>query len=249
MILFFQFSLYDLLKILTWNNAGVMWEYFKNVVQLDWKQLLYGIFLIYPFLFKNASNHVFLNYMWQIQNEFIFFILTSFIIFLGYKYKKKINLIFTGLIFVIVILNYGFFIAGTLIKKSENKKNWISLQYYTRTSWYYYFFDFGNYLTHPFFNYVYFLIGVFFGSLNYVIQKGMTSLEVDNEEKPFLFSSIKFVKWYKTFTKKSLSIGAIILIIILYIMSNYQTLFLLILKLFYKDKFLDNFEYLLQQNG
>ena len=71
----------------------------------------------------------------------------------------------------------------------------------------------------------------------------MTRLEVDNEEKPFLFSSIKFVKWYKTFTKKSLSIGAIILIIILYIMSNYQTLFLLILKLFYKDKFLDNFEY------
>ena len=243
LILFFQFSLYDLLKILTWNNAGVMWEYFKNVVQLDWKQLLYGIFLIYPFLFKNASNHVFLNYMWQIQNEFIFFILTSFIIFLGYKYKKKINLIFTGLIFVIVILNYGFFIAGTLIRESENKKNCIPLQFYTRTSWYYYFFDFGNYLTHPFFNYVYFLIGVFFGSLNYVIQKGMTSLEVDNEEKPFLFSSIKFVKWYKTFTKKSLSIGAIILIIILYIMSNYQTLFLLIRKLIYKDEFLDNFEY------
>lgn len=242
LILFFQFSLYDLLKILTLNNTGVMWEYFKNVVQLDLKQLLDGIFLIYPFIFKDANNHVFLNYMWQIQNEFIFFVLTSFIIFVGYKYKKKINLIFTGLIFLIVILNYGFYIAGTYIRESKNNKNFIPLQYYTRTSWYYYFFDFGNYLTNPFFNYVYFLIGVFFGSLNYVIQKGMTSLEVDNEEKPFLFSSIKFVKWYKTFTKKTLSIGAILLIITLYIMSNYQTLFLLIQKFIYNDKFLDNFE-------
>jgi hypothetical protein len=45
---------------------------------------------------------------------------------------------------------------------------------------YYYLFDYGKFMIHPLFNLPYYLMGMYFGLINYSVQKGITSIEVSN---------------------------------------------------------------------
>ena len=49
----------------------------------------------------------------------------------------------------------------------------------------YYLVDYGLSLTNPIFNLSFFLIGMYFGLINYSIQKGITNIYKNDENKPF----------------------------------------------------------------
>ena len=226
LILFIQFSLYDCIKIFLFGEKnGPLWEYFnKQMRNAKGKNIALELTSTYSFSAKGPRNEFFLNYFWLIENEIIFFILTSFILFIGYKYKKKVNIFFIIIIILTPFACYFLLIFATV--QTNNSIRFVN--YFKRTSWFYFTFNFGCVLSNPLYNYMYYLIGVFFGSLNYLIQKGITSFDLKEQGKPFLSLSMKFVKWYKNRTRKFLSISAIILMFFLFLISNYQQIAYLI---------------------
>ena len=234
LILFIQFSLYDLFKLLSFGYTGPLWQTFHDNMRLSFKESIpksISFFTAtYSFIEKTVDNQCFLNFFWLVENEIIFFVITSLLIFIGYKYKIKINNVVNGIILLTVVAEFCLYILSFGLDKLR------LITYFKRTSWYFYTFDFGNVLTNPLHNYMFYLIGVFFGSCNYVLQKGLTGVDVDEEDKIFLFASIKFVKFYKSRTKHFLLFFAIGLILTLYLIANIQTFSLLIA---YSD---DNYE-------
>ena len=108
-------------------------------------------------------------------NEIFFFIFGTILISLGYKYKFRIDLIILGIIIFCfafkIVIYYSYF---------SLEQNW-----YTTTS--YYISEFGSTLINPFFNLSCFLIGMYFGLINYSIQKGIIELyKKDNYKKIYL---------------------------------------------------------------
>lgn len=234
LLLFIQFSIYDLFKFLSVGYTGPLWKIFHDNMRFPFKESfpksISFFTATYSFIEKTVDNQCFLNFFWLVENEIIFFVVTSLLIFIGYKYKIKINNVVTGIILLTVIVEFCLYIL------SFGLDNFRLITYFKRTSWYFYTFDFGNVLTNPLHNYMFYLIGVFFGSCNYVLQKGMTGVDVDEEDKIFLFASIKFVKFYKSRSKHFLLCLAVLLILSLYLIANIQTFSLLIA---YSD---DNYE-------
>ena len=115
-------------------------------------------------------------------NEIFFFLFGTILISFVYKYKLRLDYIIIGIILNIfalkVVLSIVYF-----YKKS---------QMYTTTD--YYFFDFGIYFLNPLYNLSYFLIGMFFGLINYSIQKGITDIYEDNNYKKYIL--LKDPKFY-----------------------------------------------------
>ena len=145
------------------------WEIFKHLIEKD--ENFFGkffSFLIYPKggVDKIKQNLIF--YFYIPINEVLFFILGTGLISLGYKFKLRIDIF----IFVLVIIIYASKIIFYEILKYRK------YGVYTTTD--YYLFDYGLNLIHPLFNLNYFLIGMFFGLINYSIQKGITDLEEKN---------------------------------------------------------------------
>ena len=127
-----------------------------------------------------------LNYFWFVYNEIFFFILGVIIIFSAYRYKIRIDrllIMFIPATFVLKLLYY--FIFGGDINPNI----------------YYYYKDYGKYMTTPFFNLPYYLIGLYFSSLNYVVQKGLTYEEAEKQDKSFLLLSIRNVNFLKSASK------------------------------------------------
>ena len=86
----------------------------------------------------------------MVFNEFFFFMLTTPIIFLFYK--KNLNLIYIPHLELCCL----FFLA--------QNKNFTTLYYYNTEF-------FGLLNLNPLFNYCFYLLGAFFGVLNYIVQK------------------------------------------------------------------------------
>ena len=100
-----------------------------------------------------------LNYFWIQFNEMNFFFFGIILITLGYKTKLRIDYL---IIFLIVLM----FSAKITIYYVYNSKNDDKLY----TTLYYYFFDYGYMMLNPIFNFNYFLIGMYFGLINYSLQ-------------------------------------------------------------------------------
>ena len=107
-------------------------------------------------------------YYYILINEVFFFILGTVLISLGYKFKLRIDIF----IFILILLIYVSKIILYIVCK------YVKIKTYSTTD--YYLFDYGLNLIHPLFNINYFLIGMFFGLINYSIQKGITDLEENN---------------------------------------------------------------------
>ena len=113
-------------------------------------------------------KHYLTDFFWMPINEIFFFIIGTILISLGYKYKLRIDYF----IIILVILLYSFkiiFYYAYYYGKEE-----------IYTTLYYYMFDYGDLMLSPLFNLSYYLIGMFFGLINYTIEKGVTSLYREN---------------------------------------------------------------------
>lgn len=105
-------------------------------------------------------NQDFFDYYWISFNEIFFFIVGILLLSLGYRFKIRID---RGIIFLTVIL---FILKIVLYSIFKNK-----LELYTTL--YYYYFDYGYAMINPLFNLPYFLIGMYFGLMNYSIKEGI----------------------------------------------------------------------------
>lgn len=212
MILFIQFSVYDFIKIVNNGKHGPTWEFFgKNATRVYINgtttpsetpiAFVYSLLSSYSFFFVNKSNNYFMIYFWLIENEILFFVITTLIVFIAYKYKIRVDILFV----VINILTFLFklclqFIFTFILNPDTTTLNSF-FKPFSRSAL---FFEVGNYdniLRNPFMNYQYFLIGVIFGSSNYVLQKGMNGKELRKQGKSFLLSGLNIITLLKRSSK------------------------------------------------
>ena len=208
-ILTLLFCLYTLPKF--YKIDALLYNKEKNIfLRPNWKlftiqyidkcknifDLFLGFFSLFPFKILNVNDSNYLFYFWLFNNEVIFFLITSFVIFVGFKYNLKIDIFF-----------FFFIIFSILIKIIFH----FIFDIFSHEILYYYNYDFGSIFINPFYNYDFYLIGVIFGMFNYIIQKDIKISNI-NEEKPFLILSIYFVEWFK---KKNFMILNIIFLIFL----------------------------------
>ena len=162
---------------------GPMWKvYYNNYIQSitsSYSNLILGFTSTYSFIYNEENSENLLFFFWLFYNEVIFFIITSIIIFIGYKYQLKTDKFFKYIFIIIFFLKLGF------------------LFFNINTSLYYYYYNFGSIFVNPLYNYSYYAIGVYFGTLNYVLQKRINTSDANYQDKPFLINSIPVVNFYQ----------------------------------------------------
>ena len=167
-IIFIRFALYYVVFLITYVKRPV-WEIFHHFISNE-ENFIQEFFFFYFYSDKNNSsrkqNLIFHFYI--PINEVFFFIFGTILISLGYKFKLRIDIIILVLILLLYLVKIILYI---IFRNDENKV-------YTTTD--YYLFDYGLTINQPLFNMNYFLIGMFFGLINYSIQKGITDLEEKN---------------------------------------------------------------------
>ena len=175
-LLFERFSSYYLYNIVIGNTP--IWKYFYlNILSKpDIFKFLLSLILIKYFISNSEEEHRrglnVLHYFWLPFNEIFFFIFGVLLISIGYKKKYKIDKFILILIVIIYILKIIF---SYLIESYYDKHNFPFKKNYP--TYYYIFFNYGKLMINPLFNLPYFLIGMYFGLMNYTIQKGIYNLK------------------------------------------------------------------------
>ena len=130
---------------------------------------------LFSFLFYNLGEERYDNdrdqsviqYLYLPINEVFLFIFGIALISIGYKYKYKIDIIIIILIILIYLAKLFLFIFYMKEK-----------QIYTTL--YFYLFGYGAFMLNPLFNLPSFLIGMFFGLVNFTIQRGVNNICEEN---------------------------------------------------------------------
>ena len=160
--LFVRYSLYYV-DVIIWSRRRPLLELFKYNLENSDGNYIQQLFtcLIYYFgneKFKNRQNII--QYFYVPLNEIFFFIFGTILISLGYKYKLKIDffiLFFILLIYIGKIIGFNLYLL-------ENEMY---------STLYFYLYGYGAIMTNPIFNLPSFLMGMYFGMINYSIQRGI----------------------------------------------------------------------------
>ena len=171
-ILYMRYSIYYFTLILN-QFKRPMTEILKFNLELNNKDYFINFFdfllaYIGDLTFNNKQNII--QYFYIPLNEIFLFLFGVILISLGYKFKFRndiIILILILLIFVVKILIYVFYV-------NRQEKH---------STLYYYLYDYGGLMLNPIFNLPSFLIGMFFGLINYSIQKGISLYDSDSYQK------------------------------------------------------------------
>ena len=187
-LLFQRYSLYHLFNIFgeetpSWKNYRIKILDKPNGLCFYFSFTLLKSFAPCDEEILRRGNNL-LDYFWLPFNEMIFFLLGVILITIGFQKKYRIDKFILGLfpiVFLIKIL-FSYLVHIYFV----NNKSYNVLYYYP--SVYYIFFNYGGFMIHPLFNFPYYLIGMYFGLVNYTIQKGIFSLQKTNiynfEETP-----------------------------------------------------------------
>ena len=208
-ILFCRFSFFTLFK----GFDSPIWYYFGRYfcdrpASSDWR--FYLLFLLIPSfsydLGGKGKQNIY-DYLWMVYNEIFFFIIGVIIVYINYKFKIRgdhILLFLIGFLYIFKIVFCCYLNFNEIIYPSV----------------YYYFLNYGKLMTNPLFNLSYFLIGMFFGSINFTIQKGILfpndKLDESNElkNKPYLLIPSQIVNLVKSCKNTKITIIIILQIII-----------------------------------
>ena len=178
LFLFQRFSIYHLFNI--FRNEKPIWKYYYlNILQQpSILQFLLSFTMIKYFIPNNEEekrrNNNLLQYFWLPYNEIIFFIFGVILITIGFKKKYRIDIFILVLIPLLLIIKtiYSYLIA---IHYKDTEEIEFPLQNYYPIM-YYIFFNYGRFMINPLFNLPYFLLGMYFGLMNYTIHKGIYGL-------------------------------------------------------------------------
>ena len=168
--LFFRYSLNLLIR-----KFFPYWFFLQNKIINNYKedyQVLMSFLGVDLFLENQSkkSEQNISDYFWIPYNEVFFFIFGIIIMTIGYKFKLKID------VFILILIFLGFIGKITF--------SYLYHKYYSTL--YYYLLDYGKFMINPLFNLTYFLIGIYFGLINYALQKGAIN-QFDNS----IFNKIK----------------------------------------------------------
>lgn len=161
---------YFYLKSLVYNPKPLFHKLKQEFETLKFNDIISMIFLL-PI--NDQTNFL------LALNEIRYFIVFSFIIFIGYKYRKRIDIL---LLFLFVLC----FVYKLVIFILESDHIYPVLVHYS---------DEANdkFFTGTLFNASFFIIGIFFGKVNYIIQKGIkTSDKLYKKGKNFLKYALYF---------------------------------------------------------
>ena len=137
---------------------------------------------LYSIASNNRYDQTLIEYFWFPFNEVLFFIVGMGIITIGYKCKLRID--YFILIFV-VILYVSKIVYSYIIKSYYGEKYYATL--------YYYLFDYGKFMLNPMYNLSCYLIGLYFGLINYSVQKGINTVYIQD-----LFKNKSFKKSFRS---------------------------------------------------
>ena len=172
---FFLFQRYSLFLLSTSGEISrPMYTYFeKNILSKPDGGMFLISFLDLTTIYTRDGNkridQTLIDYFWLPFNEMLFFVVGVLLISIGYKCKFRIDI----LILVLILINIIVKIIFSYLKKTMEGESYYATLYY-------YLFDYGKFMIHPIFNLPYYLIGMYFGLINYSVQKGITSIEVSN---------------------------------------------------------------------
>ena len=177
-ILFMHYCLYHIDAIINYEKKPIMEMYNNILIQNeDFKKL-------FSFLLFNTENNHFKNRQNLIQyfylpiNEVFLFVFGTALVSLGYKFKLRIDCI---IVILILFLFLGKILI--LIYYIYNKDFYSTL--------YFYVYNYGETMLNPLFNLPSYLIGMFFGLINFSVQKGIT---IYKNEK---IDSYKFIELFE----------------------------------------------------
>ena len=181
--LFQRFTLYPLFSL---ANNTPMWKFLNEMILTRPESSIYFLSFLGWSYFKVGDkryDQTIVDYFWIPFNEIAFFLCGILIISFGYKFKLRIDYFIIILIFIIYISK----ILYTYFKKTEENESYYPTLYY-------YLFDYGKFMTTPEFNFPSYLIGMYFGFINYCVQKGIISITVSDLLKNTTKSSTNKIK-------------------------------------------------------
>ena len=170
-ILFMRHSYYHLVTLF---GIRPIFELFnQNVLMIpeSTKDFLLCLLTLKSFQYNKIDSrvrHYLTDFFWMPINEIFFFIFGAILIKIGYKFKLKIDY---AILFLIISLYLGKIGWYYYVYKKEK----------IYTTLYYYMFDYGDFMLNPIFNLSYYLIGMYFGLLNFCKEKGV-SFTIEKEE-------------------------------------------------------------------
>ena len=174
--LFMRYSIYYIDTII-WRRRRPMLEIFKYNFENSTENYIEHLFMCLMYYlgdekFENRQNII--QYFYVPLNEIFFFIFGTILISLGYKFKIKIDF-FIVFIFFFLYLGRFFMFTFELMEKG------------LYPTLFFYLFGYGARMINPFYNLPDFLIGMYFGIINYIIQRGVI---VYKKERHFSYSKI-----------------------------------------------------------
>lgn len=222
MIFTFLFVLYTLYYVVVFiKGIQPTWVYFQNHINTGdcIYDIIFAVTLTGGFALQKVDDAKISFYFCMIYNEFIYFILGTLIIYLGYKHKFRVDSLFLFMILLMFIGKVTFYCVS----------NYEAYKYDELL-------NFATFEVSTYYNFIYFLIGAYFSFGNYTIQKGIVNYEdAEQQQKPYLFIFVKCIKTFKRMKKGCLFIfGAILFLINFILCFGYK---LLTASSFFKGKY------------
>lgn len=212
-VFYFKFAFYDIVNLFV--TPSPMWVYLKkNIVDnmTNW-DLLGTLLLFNPYTSSDSET---INIFWIAESEITFFLFTTVIVFICYKKNFRMDWIFLILYFALISYKIYFF-----FNLNESSLFYPALGNYTDRHPVFY--------QSPIYNYTFFITGIFFGMVNYVIQKSINEACIKSSGKRYLKFPMYFVKFYKeNRSLKVIAITVLGLAIILFMTMSYPILYSLI---------------------
>ena len=231
-ILFISLVLYSLDWIVTsFGKYGPMWEFFYNSLISSARNLKYIIPLLigyksYLISEITPEKENILNYFYLVFQEIFYFLITTIIIFIGYKNNIRIDRFFKILFTVLI----GFRIIYYFSKVGLDDKDYFGYH------------EYGRFFASTIYDYSFYIIGIQYGMANYIIQKGYSVKDVYNLNKKYLATTLNLLNPVKQKKKKILLIVIIIASILLIVNIFIQQIIIYLIKIFKSNDFHKNME-------
>ena len=170
--LFERYTLYDF-NLFFFKKKTPTWKYFDLYIlsRPEGANYILSFFTLSSVFSIDVGttryDQTLIDYFWLPYNEISFFIIGVAIISIGYKFKLRIDYF---ILILILILPISKIVYSYLKKTSEGEIYYATL--------YYFLFDYGKFMINPLFNLPYYLMGMYFGLINYSVQKGIISLYI-----------------------------------------------------------------------
>ena len=197
--LYLRFCLYYI-DVIFLNIRNPMSELFHNQLEENSNKYFYNLlsFLFYNIqkneLFTNET--AFIQYLYLPINEIFLFIVGIAIISFGYKFKLRFDII----IIVLFVLVYLFKILFFILYMYERE---------IYSTLYFFLHGYGVLMLNPIFNLPSFLVGMYFGLVNFTIHRGINNLNKDEKYKEYelLESENQSINLEKTATRGEKKLG------------------------------------------